>query len=302
MEGYLDPRNDLVFRRIFGEHPEILRDFLNAMLPLDSPIASLEYLAPDQSPLLPVLKRGIVDVKCKDENGRLFIVEMQVQWTSSFLQRVLFNASQAYVKQLERGEEFELLQPVIALSLLDHVYVKDSPEYYHHYRIVNVVETHRQIEGLEFVFVELPKFRDSHPEDSKRLRWAWIRFLREAGSAGDHGQPTPEDFAKETAINPAIKEALQIARESNFTRRERDIYDRYWFMVSTERSLMSGKLREGWELGMQAGLDEGREMGREEGRQEGLKEGLKEGLREALDRLMRTGMSETEARSLLGLS
>ena len=30
---YLDPRNDLVFKRIFGEHPQILRSFLNALLP-----------------------------------------------------------------------------------------------------------------------------------------------------------------------------------------------------------------------------------------------------------------------------
>ena len=119
MEGFLDPRSDLVFRRIFGEHPEILCDFLNALLPLEAPTASLEYLPIDQMPLLPVFKRGVVDVRCKDVTGRQFIVEMQMQWTSAFLQRVLFNASQAYVKQLEKGETFELLQPVMALSLVD---------------------------------------------------------------------------------------------------------------------------------------------------------------------------------------
>ena len=103
MTRLLDPRNDLVFRRIFGEHPEILRDFLNSLLPLPAPIVNLEYLSADQMPLLPVFKRGIVDVKCRDEAGRQFIVEMQMQWTNAFLQRVLFNASQAYVKQLEPG-------------------------------------------------------------------------------------------------------------------------------------------------------------------------------------------------------
>jgi len=32
---FLDPRSDLVFERIFGEHPEIVRSFLKAVLPLE---------------------------------------------------------------------------------------------------------------------------------------------------------------------------------------------------------------------------------------------------------------------------
>ena len=41
---YLDSRNGVVFKRIFGEHPQILRAFLNALLPLpaDGQIVSLE--------------------------------------------------------------------------------------------------------------------------------------------------------------------------------------------------------------------------------------------------------------------
>jgi hypothetical protein len=31
---YLDPKNDLIFKKVFGEHPDILRSFLNSMLPL----------------------------------------------------------------------------------------------------------------------------------------------------------------------------------------------------------------------------------------------------------------------------
>ena len=102
MKRYLDPKNDLVFKRVFGEHPEVLRAFLNAVLPLkpEGLIASLEYLTPEQTPEIPLLKYTIVDVRCRDQHGREFIVEMQMQWTTSFLQRVLFNASKAYVRQL----------------------------------------------------------------------------------------------------------------------------------------------------------------------------------------------------------
>src|SRR5579872_6783159 len=100
MPRYLDPKADIVFRRIFGEHPHLLKSFLNAVLPLpnDGLIEKLEYLPAEQTPRIPILKNTIVDVKCYDQQGRVFIVEMQMQWTDSFMQRILFGTSQAYVK------------------------------------------------------------------------------------------------------------------------------------------------------------------------------------------------------------
>ena len=100
---YLDPKNDLTFRKVFGQHPNLLKSFLNALLPLDVPIRSLEYLPAELVPEIPLLKFSIVDVRCVDENGRQFIVEMQMLWTDSFKTRVLFNASKAYVRQLDKG-------------------------------------------------------------------------------------------------------------------------------------------------------------------------------------------------------
>jgi predicted transposase/invertase (TIGR01784 family) len=129
MTRFLDPRTDIVFKRIFGEHPEILCEFLNGMLPFEDDsefIVSLEYLPGEQVPDIPLFKNSIVDVRCKDAGGRQFIVEMQMAWTNAFLQRVLFNASKAYVRQLEKGENYEALCPVYGLSLLDDTFDKDS--------------------------------------------------------------------------------------------------------------------------------------------------------------------------------
>ena len=130
MKRYLDPKNDLVFKRVFGEHPEVLRAFLNEVLPLKEgeKIESLEYLSPEQIPEIPVLKHTIVDVRCKDQQGRQFIVEMQMEWTLNFKQRVYFNACKAYVRQLGRGEKYELLQPVFGLSLVNDIFEKESPD------------------------------------------------------------------------------------------------------------------------------------------------------------------------------
>ncbi len=267
MAHFLDPRSDLVFKRIFGEHPEILRDFLNGVLPFadeSQHIAMLEYLPSEQVPDIPVIKNSIVDVRCKDALGRQFIVEMQMQWTSSFLQRVLFNASKAYVRQLEKSESYDLLCPVWGLSLLDATYDPDPDAYYHDYRIVETDNPQRVLEGLRLIFVELPKYRETNPQEARKLRWAWLKFLREAGDAGSQGHLSVADFSAQVGINEPLRQALTIAEECGFTREQLAIYDGFWDAVRIERSLLSGKFAEGLAEGKAAGLAEGKAAGKAE--------------------------------------
>ena len=118
---FLNPKADVVFKKIFGCHENLLRSFLNAMMPLPEGriIERLEYLTPEQVPVIPEFKRTIVDVKCYDQDGRHFIVEMQMEWTDSFASRVLYGASQAYVSQLKKGGKYQDLAPVYALCLIN---------------------------------------------------------------------------------------------------------------------------------------------------------------------------------------
>lgn len=111
---YLNPRADLTFKRIFGEHPDLVISLLNALLPLKvgEEITEIEYLPSELVPDNPLRKFSIVDVRCRDMQGRHFLVEMQMLWSPEFRQRVLFNASKAYVRQLDTGEGYGLLQPV----------------------------------------------------------------------------------------------------------------------------------------------------------------------------------------------
>ena len=70
-------------------------------MPLDtsSLIVALHYLPTEQIPDIPAFKSTIADVKCTDSLGRKFIVEMQMNWTDSFKQWLLFGTSQALVKE-----------------------------------------------------------------------------------------------------------------------------------------------------------------------------------------------------------
>ena len=104
---YLDPKADLTFKRVFGEHPDLVMSLLNALLPISvgQQITDIEYLPAEIVPDNPLRKNSIVDVRCKDKFGRQqFIAEMQMIWSLEFKQRVLLNASKAYVRQINSGE------------------------------------------------------------------------------------------------------------------------------------------------------------------------------------------------------
>ena len=234
---YLDPKNDLVFKKVFSR-PRLLKSFLNALLPLTEPIESLEYLTGELVPEIPGMKHSIVDVRCVDRLGRQFIVEMQMFWTDSFKSRVLFNASKAFVRQADRAARYSALQPVFSLNLVNQVFERDTSEFYHHYAIVELEHTHRRMEGLEFVFVELPKFK---PEDiaNDRMRKLWLRFMTETGSE-NAGQPAPELLS-----SPETREALECVAESAFSREELETYDRYWDSIRCEVTLLDGSYQEG---------------------------------------------------------
>ena len=79
MKRYLDPKADLTFKKIFGEHKDLLISLINALLPLkeDEQVEEVEYLTPELVPDIFLGKHSIVDVRCKDVKGRQFLVEMQ---------------------------------------------------------------------------------------------------------------------------------------------------------------------------------------------------------------------------------
>lgn len=77
MARYLDPKADLIFKKVFNYNPDLVMSFLNALLPLKpgEEITSIEYINSEMVPDNPLKKLSIVDVRCKDKLGRHFIVE-----------------------------------------------------------------------------------------------------------------------------------------------------------------------------------------------------------------------------------
>jgi predicted transposase/invertase (TIGR01784 family) len=239
MARYLDPKNDLTFKRIFGERPDLLKSFLNALMPLEERqrIEELEYLTPEQAPDTPAKKNSIVDVRCKDSFGRQFIVEVQMAWTPSFTSRMVFNAAKSYAHQLDKKEDYRQLTPVYGLAILDDTFDKQTEEFYHHYKIVNLRNTSEVIKGLEFVLVELPKFRPERWQ-ARRMGALWLRFLKEV-------EDSISAVSADLQENDDVRRALDMCEAGAFTEAELKAYDEYWDIVRVERTLIVDSRAEG---------------------------------------------------------
>jgi len=298
MAHYLDPKNDLTFKRVFGEHKHLCMSLLNSMLPLEKPIVALEYQTGELIPeLADVLRHTIVDVRCTDLDGRQFIVEMQLFWSDSFKKRVLLNASKAYVKQLDKAEKFRLLQPVFALNFVNETF-ENAPEmkeeYFHHYKIVNIKDTGKQIEGLEFVFIELPKFKPQNKAE-KKLHELWLRFLTEID------EQTGE-IPHELLENEYLSEAVSYMERGAYSKEELATYDKFKDAIMTELSVIDDAMTKGEAIG----LTKGEAIGLEKGRVEGLEKGRAEGEAQTLERIVidskNNGLSLEQIQSITKLS
>ena len=237
---YLDPKADLVFKLVFGEHKDLAMSLLNALLPLskDEQITELEYATPEMVPENPGKKNSVVDVRCTDAKGRQFIVEMQMYWNRYFQQRVMLNASKAIVKQLDANENYRLIKPVYCLNLVNDIGFKSAPEeFYHDYAIVNVAHTDRIIKGLRFVFIELPKFRP-HSIKEKKMAVLWLRFLTEINRSTD-------EVPSELLENEETRKAISLVEKSAMSEAQLDAYERFWMNINDEEAFIETKYYEG---------------------------------------------------------
>jgi predicted transposase/invertase (TIGR01784 family) len=212
----------------------------------------IEYLPTEQVPDIIGKKNSIVDVKCKDKSGQVFIIEMQMLWTDDFMNRIVFNAGKAYIRQLDKKKGYNLLKPVYTLAILNENYDHKTDKFYHHYAIINKANTDEVIEGLEFVLVELPKFQ-SEKWSERKIASLWLRFLRDV----DEKMTT---LPAELAENEQISKAAELCREAAFTPEELAAYEAYWDIIRTEKTLREGSLAKG--------RVEGRAEGRAEGKAE----------------------------------
>ena len=247
---FVDPKNDVAFKKIFGDenHKEILISFLNAVLDLKGTqeIADIAILNPYQAPRLEMLKYTLLDLQVTDKRGVTFIVEMQVEEIEGYKKRFQYYAAKAYAGQIERGEEYLKLNQVIFIGILNFT-AFESKHYLSRHLLLNLETKDQDLGDIEFNFIELPKFKKQAQELTTLLD-KWIYFIKHADRL---------DVLPENINSPALQSAYDMAERFRWSKEELEIYG-YWSMkLQDERGALTVAERRGLAAGLEAGRKEG---------------------------------------------
>ena len=95
--------------------------------------------------------------------------------------RVLYNAAKEYNNQLIKGQDYRMLNPVIALTITDFIMFTDMPnQVISRFALMEKNQFIAYPQGdVDLVFVELPKFHTSL-EDLRSLTDKWLYFFANA--------------------------------------------------------------------------------------------------------------------------
>lgn len=233
---FVDPRTDFAFTLIFGNEKakEVLISFLNAVLGLEGihAIAEVTILNPYQAPKISTLKRSFLDVKCRDNRGVEFVVEMP---RFSLKNNLMEDRGKAYVGQIPVGTDYPKLNQVIAISILDFIMFKDFDHYLSCHQFRETITNNCYLDEIRHYFIELPKFTKSEAELDTTIE-KWCYFLKHTG----HLEVIPEKLDRDP-----FRKAFALANRANMTKEEWEEYDAAGVRMQDERGKITAALQEG---------------------------------------------------------
>jgi len=260
---FLDPKNDVAFRKIFGneKNQDILIHFLNDMLIFKEreAITEVQFLRPVQDPEIAAKKTSIVDIMCTDKDGNRYIVEMQVAKEKGFTKRAQYYAAKAYGSQLKIKEKYQDLKEVIFLAIADFVMFPNKVAYKSDHVILDKDSLEHDLRDFSFTFLELGKFNKKIDELSTIIeRWAY--FFKHAE------ETSKEDLVKIIGNEAIMQRAYEELDRFNWDEEELSAYE------------AAMKKQMDYEASMEQKYDEGKAEGKAEKAQEIAKKLLKQNI------------------------
>ncbi len=161
---YADLLLDLTFKKAFNpdtQNKVCLIELLNALLEgeIDEPIEDVQSRDKEYSDGSNESRTTIFDLHCVDSKNRKFIIEVQIAKQENIVNRAIYYAAQTVVSQGDRGRGYKYgLDPVITVVFMEFS-VFDEQDKYLRKAMLREKDGTRISRTLNFVFVELPKFR-----------------------------------------------------------------------------------------------------------------------------------------------
>ena len=207
---------------------DILTDFLAAVLEIEpSDISDVKVLNGEVLPDDLTKKFSRLDILLSVKDKKINI-EMQVQMTNDYADRVLFYAAKVLVKDLESGNPYSSLEQTISINILDYT-MFDTEACHSTFMLKELNREEVLTDKLRIDFLELPKSESDDSIQVKRLK-KWMSFFNIKSE--EDADMIAE--ANDTMINKAVyvlREMSADARAQELARqREKVLHDEASYM------------------------------------------------------------------------
>ncbi len=256
LSKFLDPKNDLSFKRIFGteKNKDILIHFLNDIFARQTnPIEDVSFLKTAQEPEVAAQRVSIVDIMCTDTQGNRFIVEIQVAHEPGFAKRAQYYAAKAYIEQRGKDSAYKDLKQVTFLAITDFILFPQKESFLSHHQMLDTETYEQDLKDFSFSFLELPKFTKSK-DQLKTLTEKWAYFFKYAAETSE------ADLDKIIGDDQIIKRAYEELNRYGWSPEELREYDSIDMKYFADKAILEGAFEKG--------IEKGREEGREEEKME----------------------------------
>ena len=239
----LNPKNDYVFKRLFGSvgNETITKNLLSCILQQNITDVQLDCNPILEKNLLDD-KVGILDIKAKIDDTTNVDIEMQVTDHKNIEKRILFYLSKMYTKTIKKSQDYSSLEKCIAILITNYNIdiIKNIPKYITKWNIRE--EEYQKIvltDVMEIYIIELNKFKDYKEKSNHNSLNSWIEFIE---------SPEVVDMS-----NKEIQKAKKVLEEIS-----QDEHEQYLAELR-EKYIMDQKAIEdaGYDKGLKTGIYQG---------------------------------------------
>lgn len=251
---FINPFVDRGFKLLFGreESKDLLIDLLNGLFEGERVIAELSFMNVEL-PTESVDSRGAVfDLKCKDIDGAIFIVEVQNAPQSYFYERGLYYLCRIISSQDEQGRDWKFkLYPVYGVFLLN--FKSNRTDKLRTDIVLADKETGKQLsDTIHQIYLEMPYFSKTEAECKTSLDY-WLYTLINMGQL----ETLPFKGQKQL-----FEKLERLAKVVNLNKRERTEYEESLKIYRDNQGVLDYAIESGFEKGMEKGMEKGKLEGK----------------------------------------
>ena len=261
MGRFINPFTDVGFKIIFGQEfskPRLL-DFLNTLLEGERVITNLTFLDKEQEAMFDGDRSPIYDILCETDSKEKIIVEMQNREHPNFKERMLYYASEAIVRQGERGTAWNYdIKAVYMVAFTNFVLTGYSDRLRIDVGLTDLQRGGLFSDKLRLIYLQMPCFTKEMEECENHFE-RWIYILKNMEIL---------ERMPWAAQNAVFRRLAEVAEVSALSKEERIKYDRALKRYRDTYNAMTGAEQKGLAEGLAKGLAKGRAEGIEEAKRE----------------------------------